>query len=76
MLKFKYKCKPGSFLALKDAFVIARLAKALAGLGLVGDNATLIPIGPSLGCPLGLYNSEFLIAFVTYIVSRAHCNIV
>ena len=76
MLKFKYKCKPGSFLALKDAFVMARLAKALAGLGLVGDNATLIPIGPSLGCPLGLYNSEFLIAFVTYIVSRAHCNIV
>ena len=67
MLKMKCECKPGNFLALKDAFVMARLAKALPGLGLVGDNATLIPIGPSLGCPLGLYNSEFLIAFVTYI---------
>lgn len=44
---------------------MARLAKLLAGLGLVGDSATLIPIGPSLGCPLGLYISEFFIALVT-----------
>ncbi len=54
---------PGSFLALKDAFVIARLENE--GFWPVGDKATEIPIGPSLGCPLGLTSNEFLMALVT-----------
>lgn len=54
---------PGSFLALKDALVIACLEND--GLLVVGERAMLMPIGPSMGCPDGLYISEFLMALVT-----------
>jgi hypothetical protein len=40
---------PGSFLVRNDALVIMDLD--IVTVVVAGDNATLIPIGPSQGCP-------------------------
>lgn len=57
------KLIPGNFFARKEALVIA-LETVLTTV--VGESATLIPIGPSDGWPDGLTFKEFLIAFVTW----------
>ena len=53
---------PGNFFARKEAFVIALDTVVTI---VVGERATLIPIGPSEGCPDGLTFKEFRIALVT-----------
>lgn len=40
---------PGSFLVLNEALVIMDLD--IVTVVVAGDNATLMPIGPSQGCP-------------------------
>lgn len=48
------KFSPGSFLVRNDAFVIIDLD--MVTVVVAGDNATLIPIGPSNGCPVKFSN--------------------
>uniref|UniRef100_A0A2M3ZT15 Putative secreted peptide n=1 Tax=Anopheles braziliensis TaxID=58242 RepID=A0A2M3ZT15_9DIPT len=57
----------GNFFVLKDAFVIIDFDTVTVVVA--GVSATLIPIGPSLGCPDGFACSELRIAFVTSITS-------
>lgn len=44
---------PGSFLVRKEAFVIMDLETV--GVEVAGDNATLIPMGPSFAWPAKKY---------------------
>ena len=62
--KTHYFNKPGNFFDRNDAFVMAPILEK-PGLLVVGERAILTPIGPSPGCPEGLFIREFLIALVT-----------
>lgn len=49
MKNLKEKNIPGNFLVRNEAFVIIDLDTV--AVAVAGDNATLMPIGPSLGWP-------------------------